>query len=167
MPATPTAAAVLLVAADDLLTETPDGDGPLTPAGRDRGAAYALRIALEAAVDAALTAEEAGLGRLRSMRAKLLCLHHYAGPARAAVPTPSGTGSARPASTTTTNSARPTPKCAAGGRLSAPSSRNSPCVDRPWSPRGRGAARTRPPQRRRPAERTRIPRERRPPGLTC
>ncbi|WTB88203.1 hypothetical protein OIE99_08095 [Streptomyces cellulosae] len=83
MPATPTAAAVLLVAADDLLTETPDGDGPLTPAGRDRGAAYALRIALEAAVDAALTAEEAGLGRLRSMRAKLLCLHHYAGPARA------------------------------------------------------------------------------------
>ncbi|MEV5934780.1 hypothetical protein AB0L56_19100 [Streptomyces sp. NPDC052079] len=83
MPATPTAAAVLLATADDLLTDSPDGDGPLTPAGRDRGAAYALRIALEAAVDAALTAEEAGLGGLRSMRAKLLCLHHYAGPARA------------------------------------------------------------------------------------
>ncbi|MDN3284409.1 hypothetical protein QWL27_01175 [Streptomyces thermocarboxydus] len=83
MPATPTAAAALLATADDLLTESPDGDGPLTPAGRDRGAAYALRIALEAAVDAALTAEGAGLGGLLSMRAKLLCLHHYAGPARA------------------------------------------------------------------------------------
>ncbi|MFE5188440.1 hypothetical protein [Streptomyces sp. NPDC056628] len=83
MPATPTAAAVLLATADDLLIESQGTHGPLTPAGRDRGAAYALRIALEAAVDAALTAEEAGLGGLRSMRAKLLCLHHYAGPARA------------------------------------------------------------------------------------
>ncbi|MEU4008083.1 hypothetical protein AB0H30_06255 [Streptomyces pseudogriseolus] len=86
MPATRTGAdtvTALLATADDLLTEGLDGDGPLTPAGRDRGAAYALRIALEAAVEAALTAEEAGLGGLRSMRAKLLCLHHYAGPGRA------------------------------------------------------------------------------------
>ncbi|MEW1602138.1 hypothetical protein [Streptomyces sp. NPDC093808] len=82
MPAVPTVAA-LLATADDLLTRTPGADGPLTPAGRDRGAAYALRIALEAAVDAALAAEAAELGGLRSMRAKLLCLHHYAGPARA------------------------------------------------------------------------------------
>ncbi|MFI5569042.1 hypothetical protein ACIA6T_17175 [Streptomyces sp. NPDC051740] len=82
MPAAPTIAA-LLATANDLLAESPDGAGPLTPAGRARGAAYALRIALEAAVDAALAAEETGLGGLRSMRAKLLCLHHYAGPARA------------------------------------------------------------------------------------
>lgn len=82
MPAVPTVAA-LLATADDLLTETPGDVDPLTPAGRDRGAAYALRIALEAAVDAALAAEKTGLGGLRSMRAKLLCLHHYAGPARA------------------------------------------------------------------------------------
>ncbi|MEU5098174.1 hypothetical protein [Streptomyces sp. NPDC020996] len=56
--------------------------GPLPPAGRDRGAAYALRIALvaalEAAVDAAPTAREAGLHEV-STRAKLLCLRHYAG----------------------------------------------------------------------------------------
>ncbi|MFJ9660599.1 hypothetical protein ACIRPR_21880 [Streptomyces griseoflavus] len=86
MPATHTNAdtiIALLATADALLTEGPDADGPLTPAGRARGAAYALRIALEATVDAALTEEEAGLGGLRSMRAKLLCLHHYAGPARA------------------------------------------------------------------------------------
>ncbi|MEU7470748.1 hypothetical protein AB0A94_19825 [Streptomyces sp. NPDC044984] len=86
MPATRTGTdtvTALLATADDLLTEDLDGDGPLTPAGRDRGAAYALRIALEAAVDAALAAEETGLGGLRSMRAKLLCLHHYAGPAQA------------------------------------------------------------------------------------
>ncbi|MEV7861570.1 hypothetical protein AB0O86_22755 [Streptomyces hirsutus] len=82
MPATPTIAA-LLATADDLLTESPGSGVPLTPAGRDRGAAYALRIALEVAVDAALTAEEVGLGELRSMRAKLLCLRHYAGPVRA------------------------------------------------------------------------------------
>ncbi|MFC8366571.1 hypothetical protein ACFUIT_00910 [Streptomyces sp. NPDC057239] len=82
MPAAP-AIAALLATADDLLTEAPGDAGPLTPAGRDRGAAYALRIALEAAVDAALAAEETGLGGLRSMRAKLLCLHHCAGPARA------------------------------------------------------------------------------------
>ncbi|MFE7235051.1 hypothetical protein ACFVAF_31370 [Streptomyces sp. NPDC057596] len=75
--------AALLATAGALLAEGLDGDGPLTPAGRDRGAAYALRIALETSVDAALTAEEAGLGELRSMRAKLLCLRHYAGPARA------------------------------------------------------------------------------------
>ncbi|MFH9862509.1 hypothetical protein [Streptomyces sp. NPDC017202] len=86
MPATRTGVdtvTALLVTADDLLTEGPDAEGPLTPAGRDRGAAYALRIALEAAVDAALATEEAGLGELRSMRAKLLCLHHYASPAPA------------------------------------------------------------------------------------
>ena len=86
MPATRTGAdtvTALLATADDLLAESPDSDGPLAPAGRARGAAYALRIALEAAVDASLAAEETGLGGLRSMRAKLLCLHHYAGPARA------------------------------------------------------------------------------------
>ncbi|MFI2506100.1 hypothetical protein [Streptomyces sp. NPDC018972] len=86
MPSTRTGAdtiTALLATADALLAEDPDGDGPLTPAGRARGAAYALRIALETAVDAALAAEEAGLGGLHSMRAKLLCLQHYAGPTRA------------------------------------------------------------------------------------
>ncbi|MFE9923814.1 hypothetical protein ACFYQA_20195 [Streptomyces sp. NPDC005774] len=85
MPATRTGAdtiTALLTTADALLAEGLDGGGPLTPAGRARGAAYALRIALEAAVDATLTAEEAGLGTI-SMRAKLLCLRHYAGPALA------------------------------------------------------------------------------------
>ncbi|MFF0808135.1 hypothetical protein ACWDPF_01565 [Streptomyces albogriseolus] len=85
MPATRTGVdtiTALLATADALLTEGPDADGPLTPAGRARGAAYALRIALEAAVDATLTAEAAGLGAI-SMRAKLLCLRHYAGPALA------------------------------------------------------------------------------------
>jgi hypothetical protein len=84
MPATRTTTATsadtiagLLATADSHLT--PGLGGPLTPAGRDRGAAYALRIALEAAVDAALTTEEAGL-RAVSTRAKLLCLRHYAGP---------------------------------------------------------------------------------------
>lgn len=80
MPATPTSAgtvAGLLATADSLLTA---GLGsPLTPAGRDRGAAYALRIALEAAVDAVLSAEEPGLRQV-TMRAKLLCLRHYSGP---------------------------------------------------------------------------------------
>ncbi|MFF4960204.1 hypothetical protein ACFY2Z_24635 [Streptomyces sp. NPDC001222] len=79
MPATRTSAgtvAGLLATADSLLTA--GLGGPLTPAGRARGAAYALRIAVEAAVDAVLTAEEAGLRRV-TMRAKLLCLRHYAG----------------------------------------------------------------------------------------
>ncbi|MGY1522250.1 hypothetical protein ACW69C_00535 [Streptomyces sp. MN3] len=85
MPATRTGVdtiTALLATADALLIEGPDAEGPLTPAGRARGAAYALRIALEAAVDATLTAEAAGLGAI-SMRAKLLCLRHYAGPALA------------------------------------------------------------------------------------
>ncbi|WP_067247339.1 hypothetical protein [Streptomyces sp. DSM 15324] len=82
MPATPTSAdtatvAALLATADSLLTA--GLGGPLTPGSRARGAAYALRIALEAAVDAVLTAEEAGLRRVTT-RAKLLCLRHYAGP---------------------------------------------------------------------------------------
>ncbi|GAA0664687.1 hypothetical protein GCM10009535_50520 [Streptomyces thermocarboxydovorans] len=79
MPAVPAAPArftALIATADALLSGTLGG--PLTPAGRDRGAAYALRIALEAVVDAALTAREAGLRRV-SMRAKILCLRHYAG----------------------------------------------------------------------------------------
>ncbi|MFI1048960.1 hypothetical protein ACH4U3_24745 [Streptomyces griseoruber] len=81
MPATPTSTGIgtvagLLATADSLLT-TGLG-GPLTSGSRARGATYALRIALEAAVDAALTAEEAGLRRV-SMRARLLCLRHYAG----------------------------------------------------------------------------------------
>lgn len=83
MRATPTNAgtvAGLLATADSLLTE--DLGGPLTPAGRARGAAYALRIALEAAVDAALTAEDPGLRHVTT-RAKLLCLRHYAGPGTA------------------------------------------------------------------------------------
>ncbi|MEF9906844.1 hypothetical protein [Streptomyces sp. P9-A2] len=77
MPGTSTITA-LLATVDDLLTEGP-GDSPLSRAGRDRGAAYALRIALEAAVDAALTARETSLREV-STRAKLLCLRHYAGP---------------------------------------------------------------------------------------
>lgn len=76
----PTAAPVgftaLVATADALLSETLGG--PLTRVGRDRGAAYALRIALETVVDAALTAREPGLGNV-SMRAKILCLRHYAG----------------------------------------------------------------------------------------
>ncbi|MGW4197176.1 hypothetical protein [Streptomyces sp. NPDC005004] len=68
----------LLAIADDLLAERLGG--PLTPAGRARGAAYALRIALEATVNAVLTVEETALGDLRSMRAKRLCLRHFAGP---------------------------------------------------------------------------------------
>ncbi|WP_073950393.1 hypothetical protein [Streptomyces kebangsaanensis] len=79
MPATRTSTvAALLATADSLLTDPLSG-GPSTRAGRDRGAAYALRIALEAAVDKVLTSEEAGL-RAVSTRAKLLCLRHYAGP---------------------------------------------------------------------------------------
>ena len=73
-----TAIAGLLATADALLTE--GLGGPLTPAGRARGAAYALRIALEAAVDATLLSKEAGFRDVRSMRAKLLCLRHYACP---------------------------------------------------------------------------------------
>ncbi|MBC2868882.1 hypothetical protein [Streptomyces mexicanus] len=82
MPATRANAdtiAGLLATAEHLLTRADDG-GPSTPAGHDRGAVYALRIALEAAVDAALTTEEAGFRQVRSMRAKLICLRHYAGP---------------------------------------------------------------------------------------
>ncbi|GHE84896.1 hypothetical protein GCM10018789_11120 [Streptomyces werraensis] len=59
-----------------------DDGNPLTPAGRARGATYALRIALEVAIDAALTAEQSELHAI-SMRAKLLCLRHYAGPSLA------------------------------------------------------------------------------------
>jgi len=80
MPATPTSAgavAGLLATADSILAAGLGGS--LTPGGRARGAAYALRIALEAAVDAVLTTREAGLHRV-TMRAKLLCLRHYAGP---------------------------------------------------------------------------------------
>lgn len=72
----------LLETADALLTGGLGGDGSLTPAGCARGAAYSLRIALETAVDTTLTAREAGLGGI-TMRAKLLCLRHYAGPALA------------------------------------------------------------------------------------
>ncbi|MFK4146875.1 hypothetical protein [Streptomyces sp. NPDC004065] len=83
MPATPQNGADpitgLLATAESLLTESPS-DGPLTPTGRARGAAYALRIALETAVDAVLTVEEDAFREVRSMRAKLLCLRHYAGP---------------------------------------------------------------------------------------
>ncbi|MDX2591789.1 hypothetical protein PV343_05795 [Streptomyces sp. WI03-4A] len=80
MPATPAgtdSVTALLATADGLLSA--NLGGPLTPAGRDRGAAYALRIALEAAVDTALTAREAGLDEV-STRAKLLCLRHYTAP---------------------------------------------------------------------------------------
>jgi hypothetical protein len=80
MPATPTSAgtvAGLLATAESILSA--GLGGPLTTGGRARGAAYALRIALEAAVDAILTTKEAGLRRV-TMRAKLLCLRHYAGP---------------------------------------------------------------------------------------
>ncbi|GAA1415129.1 hypothetical protein GCM10009601_04180 [Streptomyces thermospinosisporus] len=76
MPAAPAGFTALVATAGALLSETLGG--PLTPAGRARGAAYALRIALEALVDAALTAREPGLRKV-SMRAKILCLRHYAG----------------------------------------------------------------------------------------
>ncbi|MEU7383260.1 MULTISPECIES: hypothetical protein [unclassified Streptomyces] len=84
MPATRTSTGTasvsdLLSTAESLLAEGPSG-GPLTLAGRVRGATYALRIALEAAVDAILTTEEAAFREVRSTRAKLLCLRHYAGP---------------------------------------------------------------------------------------
>ncbi|WP_460106414.1 hypothetical protein [Streptomyces sp. YKOK-J1] len=72
------AIAGLLATAEALFTE--GLGGPLTQAGRARGAAYALRIALEAAVDATLLSKETGFREVRSMRAKLLCLRHYAGP---------------------------------------------------------------------------------------
>ncbi|MGW4436232.1 hypothetical protein ACWELO_10795 [Streptomyces sp. NPDC004596] len=71
------AIAGLLATAEALLSESLGG--PLTQAGRARGAAYALRIALEAAVDATLLSKEAGFCGVRSMRAKLLCLRHYVG----------------------------------------------------------------------------------------
>ncbi|MER5480837.1 hypothetical protein ABT026_28250 [Streptomyces sp. NPDC002734] len=66
----------LLVTADSLLTN-PLG-AQLTTAGRHRGAAYALRIALELAIAAALKPRNAKLPEL-NMRAQRLCLRHYAG----------------------------------------------------------------------------------------
>ena len=76
VPAVPARFTALVATADALLSDTLGG--PLTRAGRDRGAAYALRIALETVVDAALTVREPGLRKV-TMRAKILCLRHYAG----------------------------------------------------------------------------------------
>ncbi|MEU8671325.1 hypothetical protein AB0C71_31065 [Streptomyces anulatus] len=59
----------LLVTADRLLTDEPVAMGN----SRYRGAAFALRIALEAAVCEALLASPLGIGRT-SARAKFLCL---------------------------------------------------------------------------------------------
>lgn len=47
---------------------------------RHRGASLALRTALEIAIDQKLDSELPGLSDTRSMRAKLLCLRHYAEP---------------------------------------------------------------------------------------
>ena len=59
----------LLTTADRLLTAAPAA----TPAGRHRGAAFALRAALELAVGAALAAAPQGISG-GSNRAKFLCL---------------------------------------------------------------------------------------------
>ncbi|WCN07392.1 hypothetical protein [Streptomyces sp. M92] len=63
----------LLLTADLLLAGDLTGT---TAAGRNRGACTALRAALEIGVDRVLDAAVPGLARA-TMRAKLLCLHHY------------------------------------------------------------------------------------------
>lgn len=62
----------LLLTADRLL----DGLAVATPVGRHRGAALALRTALEIAVDHTLDAAVTGLAGT-TMRAKMLCLRCY------------------------------------------------------------------------------------------
>lgn len=61
----------LLAAADRILAAPP----PATAACRHRGAAFALRAALESALDAALSAAHYNVARYTSTRAKLLCLY--------------------------------------------------------------------------------------------
>ncbi len=53
-----------------------------TPAVRSRGASFALRTALEIAIDQTLDRALPGLSRT-SMRARLLCLHSYTAPTTA------------------------------------------------------------------------------------
>ncbi|MBX6387978.1 MAG: hypothetical protein IRZ08_03065 [Frankia sp.] len=65
----------LLEAADLLLVGLPG----LAPASQRRGAAIALRAALEAAVDRLLERQVAGLAQV-SVRAKMLCLRYYTDP---------------------------------------------------------------------------------------
>jgi len=66
----------LLSASDLLLT---DPGLSLTPAGRHRGASFALRTALELAIDDRLKASLPGFDRI-PMRARLLCLRSFADP---------------------------------------------------------------------------------------
>ncbi|WP_431951203.1 hypothetical protein [Actinacidiphila sp. bgisy167] len=68
----PTSVEELLLTADQLL----EGRSGATPAGRHRGAAVALRTALEIAVDRTLDSAMAGLARTKSTRAKMLCLRY-------------------------------------------------------------------------------------------
>ncbi|MYS73361.1 hypothetical protein GTY88_23515 [Streptomyces sp. SID5926] len=65
----------LLLTADLLLADELTGT---TAVGRNRGVCIALRAALEIGVDRALDSAVPGLAGA-TMRAKLLCLHHYAG----------------------------------------------------------------------------------------
>jgi len=75
-PASPGSVNGLLRTADLLL----GGGVDASAASRHRGAALALRTALEVAVDRVLEARVPGLAAVRSMRAKMLCLRHYAEP---------------------------------------------------------------------------------------
>ena len=66
----------LLSTCDLLLT---DPALTLTPAGRHRSASFALRTALELAIDDRLKSSLPGLGRI-PMRARLLCLRSFTDP---------------------------------------------------------------------------------------
>ncbi|WP_166026353.1 hypothetical protein [Streptomyces chilikensis] len=85
MPTTPTLPSpdrvTQLLATSDSLLAGGLGD-QLTPVGRRRGAAYALRIALELIVARTLEPRNKNLPEL-SMRAQRLCLRHYVGHALA------------------------------------------------------------------------------------
>ncbi|MGW3667411.1 hypothetical protein [Streptomyces sp. NPDC005141] len=79
MIAPTTSAEDLLLTADRLLSSLHLG---ATPAGRHRGAALALRTALEIAVDRTLEAAVPGLAG-STVRARMLCLRCYTGAATA------------------------------------------------------------------------------------
>lgn len=65
---------------DGLLHLLLGGGVDASAASRHRSAALALRTALEVTVDRVLEARVPGLAAVRSMRAKMLCLRHYAEP---------------------------------------------------------------------------------------